>query len=140
MVKKAARDGERQNRSDGISAACSDHDPFSLVAQLYATLFFVCVRGNGQKSFRVELGYCCSVDDLFVKLGDGAQIPAESMKKVSICLPLDVGDLQGLDIQAGDQRAFELLIEILVRGVVDVGATVPGRHILPTVIVLSARE
>ncbi|QDS68427.1 hypothetical protein FKW77_010794 [Venturia effusa] len=105
------------------------------VAQVYETMFLIRVRGKGQQVSRVKLGFCSSVVDLFEKFGDSAGISAQSIIRVSICLPADVGELQGLDIQAGEQEAFELLLGIISRGVVDVGATVPGHYMLPTVVV-----
>lgn len=140
MINRAAWDRGSPKNFNETSVVYPDQDPFSVVAQSYETLFFVRVRGSGQKASRVKLGYCYSVEDLFEKLGDSVQIPAESMKHVSICLPADVGELQSLDIKAGEQEAFELLMKMISRGLVDVGATVPGRYMLPTVVVPFATD
>lgn len=140
MATKATHASRMFENPIEASVAQLDLDPFSVATQLYETLFFVRVRGNGKKVSRAKLGICPLVGDLFEKLADSAEVSAQSIRQVSICLPADIGKLQGLEIKAGEQDAFEFLISIISKGVVDVGATVPRRYILPTVVVLNSAD
>lgn len=140
MVAKLTTNGKDFDEFTRVSAGCSSRGSFANSAQqLYETLFFICLQGSQQRVPRVKLGFCSNPEDLFEKIADSAEIPVQSIKKLAIRLPADIGRLEKyvLEIGAGDQEAFDLLIKTISSGMIRFGATVPRRYILRATVVCS---